>query len=138
MQHIEDRIKRNFDNRVSQKTDIIENAEQDVRETEEQLEDVLTESQIAVAANINNKSNEPEIEDKCQEKAVVNESSDINVVDNTAEENSSVVDNDSGEKGDEDQNASSISEIQNKIALSSQTIHEQNNVIVENTNEEIL
>lgn len=139
LQHIEDRIKRNFDNRISPKTDTIENAEQEVQETEEQLEDVLTDSQIAVAANINNKSTELETEeDKCQERSIANEYSDNNTVDNTVEENSCVVDNNSGGKGDEDQNNSSVNEIQNEIAQSSQIVNEQNSVVVKNANAENL
>lgn len=130
LQHIEDRIKRNFDNRISQKTDNVESAEQEVRETEEQLEDVLTESQIAVASNVNNKSDEPDTKtDKCQETSVANESSDSNTVDNTAEESNSVVDNNSGEKADEDIKDSSVSEIQNETALSYQIVNEKNYVL---------
>lgn len=138
LQHIEDRIKRNFDNRISQKSDNVESTEQEVRETEEQLEDVLTESQIAVAANINNnKSDDLETkEDKCLEISVANESSDSNTVDNTGEEINSVIDNNSVEKTDEDKKDLLVSEIQNETAQSCQTINEQNNV-VENTNEEM-
>lgn len=49
LQHIEGRIKRNFENRFSTKPDDTESGEHEMPDTEEQLEDVLTESQIAVA-----------------------------------------------------------------------------------------
>lgn len=67
LQHIEDRIKRNFENRSIIKPDNNESTEQEIHDNEEHFEDVLTESQVSITTENNMfRSNESEEDNQKQ------------------------------------------------------------------------
>lgn len=143
LQHIEDRIKRNFENRVA-KPDTNDNEEPEAQELEEHFEDVLAESRFAIA-NANKKSKElEEKENHSQEESVIDVPSESSVVENNIESNNSeTIDNNSetidnnSEKIDECQEDKTTSEIKNKTLQYCENINEKNEVEEKGTNDEL-
>lgn len=129
LQHIEDRIKRNFDNRLITKPECNEIGEQDVQDADEPIEDVLTESQIAVAS-VSKKQNDHESKgEQDQQNEIMNEPSDSSDLKNIPEETNSVM-NDcvNTEQSNSYQETSRDNDIlQEKIEAITQSINEEMN-----------
>lgn len=133
MQHIEDRIKRNFDNRLT-KPDSNDNGEPEAHDSEEHFEDVLTESQIAVV-NVKQSKDFEEKENHTQEESVIVEPSESCVVENKMELNNSEIMDNNTEKLNECQEDKRASEIDDKTLENCESINAKNDVEEEHTNE---
>lgn len=131
LQHIEDRIKRNFDNRIIIKPDI-ESGEPEIPDAEEQLEEVFAESQI-VNASVNKNSKDVELnENDTQHVELANEPSDSNFINNTAEETGSIIKDDvNGEQESKCQEDIFISEIHNETVVNNDSVKEKIEPVLE-------
>lgn len=96
LQHIEERIKRNFDNRNITKSDGLECGEHELQDTEEQFEDV-TESQVVIP-NVCKNSNDLSTNERTYQEQIINELGGSFVQNSTVEETKSVSTDNSGEE----------------------------------------
>lgn len=131
MQHIADRLKRNFENRII-RPDNNESGEHEVQDTEGHLEDSLTESQLPneISENVHTETKEEHWNNEKGE----NESSESTVENNTVDKTNSGI-NDTCEEPENVQfEDTSFNEVQNQPS-SDETI-EAGEIVNENSNGE--